>query len=146
MKITFLRHCTSIFNELKTSDKDCDLSEAGKTQAKDISGNYDIIFCSIMKRTTQTLVLSKLTGKRVIYTELCREWKRDICDFLPGEDETKWETQEELEARCADFLDCVKGMAEGLEKVLVITHADFVFCLNKGDRYLENGEFYNMIV
>ena len=80
MKVTFLRHCRSIFNELKTSEKDCDLSEFGKEQATGLHGKWDIIVCSIMKRTRKTLELSKLEGEKIFYSDLCREVKRDICE------------------------------------------------------------------
>lgn len=148
MKVTFLRHCRSIFNELNTSEKDCDLSEFGKSQAAELKGEWDIIVCSVMKRTRQTLKLSQLKGDRVFYTDLCREVKRDICDFLEDENEKEKETDQQLTERVENFKRWMRFMfyKKGENpwtrepRILVITHADFVFELNGRTKYLENAE------
>ncbi len=142
MKVTFVRHCRSIFNELKTSEKDCDLSEFGKQQATGLSGRWDAIVCSIMFRTKETLRLSKLESSLIYYTALCREVRRDICDFLEDEDENVKETDEELSVRVERFKAWMKMMfAESkCKKILVISHADFVYELNGKAKYLDNAE------
>lgn len=148
MKVTFLRHCRSIFNELKTSEKDCDLSEFGRKQAAELTGKWDVIVCSIMKRTRHTLDLSHLEAERIFYTELCREVKKDICDFLPDENENQKETDEELTERVLKFKDWMYFMFQekiqwpwqGCPRILVITHADFVYELNGRTKYLDNAE------
>ena len=139
MKVTFLRHATSIFNELHTSEKDCDLSEAGKKQAADLSGEYDIVFCSIMKRAKQTLALSQIRYTKVNYTHVCREKKTDICDFLPNEDQTKTETEENVEHRIY-LLKVMLNQYQG-KKILVVSHGDFIYQLNGKTKYPENAEF-----
>lgn len=148
MKVVFLRHARSIFNELKTSGKDCELSEFGKQQAIALFGEWDIIVCSVMKRTRQTLEFSKLKGDKIFYSNLCREVKRDICDFLEGEDENEKETDEQLTERVENFKRWLRFMFYKKGKypwsreprILVITHADFVFELNGKTKYLENAE------
>jgi broad specificity phosphatase PhoE len=148
MKVTFLRHCRSIFNELKTSDKDCDLSDFGRGQAVGLLGNWDIIVCSVMKRTRKTLELSQIKADKIFYSELCREVKRDICDFLEGENENEKETDEQLVARVENFKRWMRFMFYKRKyypwsrepRILVITHADFVYELNGRTKYLENAE------
>lgn len=146
MKLTFLRHCRSIFNELQYSDKDCDLSVKGEEHARELKGEFDIAICSVMKRARRTLDLSQIRTKSIVYTTLCREWRNDICDFLPDEDEkTERESKEDLALRMEAFKSWVKTNYQGLN-VLVVCHADFVFCLTNGEKYLENGEFYEVEV
>lgn len=141
MKVTFLRHCRSIYNEKNDSDKDCDLSEFGKTQASSLTGEYDVILCSIMKRARQTLALSQIKGHEVVYTQLCREHKQTICDFLEGEDLAKKESEEDMVRRIAKFKRWVlQNWGSSQKRVLVVTHADFVYFLNGFTKYLDNGE------
>jgi broad specificity phosphatase PhoE len=144
MKITFLRHCRSIFNELLYSDKDCDLSVRGVEQAKQLEGDYDVVICSVMRRARRTLELSKIRTGLVEHTMLCREWRNDICDFLDDEDQEKErESKQELAQRVDAFCSWVKSKyQQSGKRILVVTHADFVFCLTGGAKYLENGEFF----
>jgi broad specificity phosphatase PhoE len=139
MKVTFLRHARSIFNELNTSEKDCELSEFGKAQAADLSGNFDVVICSFMTRTRQTLALSKIQYKELYSSELCREFKTTICDYTKAEDEIP-ETRESLAARAAEFCKYLKETFEG-RNVLVVSHGDFIFHLNGGTKYPDNAEF-----
>jgi broad specificity phosphatase PhoE len=145
MKVTFLRHCRSIFNELLYSDKDCDLSVRGVDQAKELEGEFDIVICSVMKRARRTLELSKIRAPVVEHTMLCREWCNDICDFLDHENEVSdRESKEELAQRVDTFCSWVKTKYQGSAfRILVVTHADFVHVVTKGAKYLENGEFFD---
>ncbi len=141
MKVAFLRHAESIFNAHLTSEKDCDLTEKGRLQASQLENEYDVIICSIMKRTCLTLEYSKLKYGKLIYTDLCREKRVDICDFLPFEDETKKETDEELEKRIEMFKYFVKSKVSSFQNVLVISHGDFIHTLgNKQQPYPTNAE------
>jgi broad specificity phosphatase PhoE len=141
MKVSFLRHAESIFNANLTSEKDCDLTEKGRLQASQLENQYDVIICSIMKRTCQTLDYSKLSTRKVIFTDLCREKRADICDFLPFEDETKKETDEELQQRIKIFRYFVKSQVSSYQNVLVISHGDFIHAVgNKQQPYPTNAE------
>lgn len=132
MKVKFLRHAESIFNATGTSEKDCDLSEKGKQQASEIKDHYDLVICSTMKRACSTLDHSDLTYGHLIFTDLCREKKVDICDFLPHEDETVLETEEELEKRIRSFLYFLKSQASKHQNILIISHRDFIHAIGKG--------------
>jgi broad specificity phosphatase PhoE len=143
MKVTFLRHAISIFNEMNTSEKDCELSEAGKAQARGLEGSYDLVICSIMTRTKQTLAFSQIKYKELIYSHICREFRTTICDYLPHEDENIPETRESLHQRIELFRDFVKSNGEG-KRVLVVSHGDFIFAMNGETKYPDNAEFQEL--
>ena len=134
MKVEFLRHAESIFNKHLVSEKDCELTDHGKQQAYDISGDYDVVICSTMKRACQTLDYSNLRYGRLLFTDLCRERKHDICDFLPHEDESQKETDEELNKRIQTFLYFLKSQVSPFQRVLVICHGDFIHTVGKKDQ------------
>jgi broad specificity phosphatase PhoE len=124
--IIFLRHAQSIFNRDLISEKNCSLSEFGKEQAAQLTGDYDIIICSILKRARETLQYSQLTAKKLYFTDLCREVRVDICDFLENENETDLESEEEITKRIKQFKQYLKEKTEPGQKVLVICHRDFI--------------------
>jgi broad specificity phosphatase PhoE len=141
MKVCFLRHAESIFNAKKQSEKDCDLTEKGKEQAAEIQGEYDVVICSILKRTRQTLALSKIKAGQIIYTDLCREKRSDICDFLPHEDEKELETMGELFQRIQRFTYFLKSQVSPYQSVLVVSHGDFIHAIGNGkESYPMNAE------
>ena len=131
MEVSFLRHAQSVFNRDHTSEKDCPLTEEGRNQAEHITGEYDIIICSILKRAKETLQYSQLTAKKLYFTELCREMKIDICDFLEGEDETQIETEENIQQRIIEFKKYLKEKTSLTDRVLVICHRDFIHSMGK---------------
>lgn len=141
MKITFLRHAQSIFNVHLTSEKDCGLSPLGIEQAQSLQGEYDLIILSTLRRTHQTLLHSGIVGKRILITDLCREQRKDICDYLEGEDETDIEWENELEERIEAFKQYLRVFCRPDEKVLVISHGDFIDCATGRANYPENAEF-----
>lgn len=141
MKITFLRHAQSIFNVFLQSEKDCDLSPAGIQQAKNLTGDYDVVVVSNLRRTHQTLLYSSIQSKRILLTPLCREQKKDICDFVQGEDDCIKETEEELALRIECFKDYIRRECKPDERVLVISHGDFIDCATGRQKYPANGEF-----
>lgn len=141
MKVAFLRHAQSIFNRDLHSEKDCDLTDLGKQQASIVAGHFDVVVCSIMKRTCQTLDNSRLTYGKLIFTDLCREKRSDICDFLPFEDESKKESDDELEKRIQIFSYFLKGRVSQFQTVLVISHGDFIHTVGKKQQpYPNNAE------
>jgi broad specificity phosphatase PhoE len=100
-----------------------------------------------MKRAQQTLEYSKIRYGRVIYTLHCREKRQDICDYLPGEDETKKETEEELQQRIVVFLSFLKSIVSPLQSVLVVSHGDFIHTLGKKSKpYPKNAEIQSFDV
>jgi broad specificity phosphatase PhoE len=140
MKIHFVRHAESIYNANLTSEKDCALTEKGIQQASQLEGQYDIVICSIMKRTCQTLENSKIKYGRLLFTDLCREKRQDICDYLSYEDEIK-ETDEELDQRIQRFSYFLKSQVSPYNSVLVVSHGDFIHTFGKKTQsYPNNAE------
>jgi broad specificity phosphatase PhoE len=144
MKVTCLRHATSIFNETGVSDKDCGLSESGKAQARKLSGQYNVIICSMMKRCRETMYESAIFGDNVFNNWNCREWKKDICDFVGDEDESVAETEEELTARVNVFKEYVLNFANR-GSVLIISHGDFLQRFTGSATSLKNAEMMEYV-
>jgi broad specificity phosphatase PhoE len=140
MHITFLRHAQSIFNAYLTSEKDCDITLKGKEQAAALEGEYDVIVLSCLRRTHQTLTYSNLRAKRILMTDLCREKRVDICDYLEGEDETKKESLEELGWRIESFRNFLRAHCKETDRILVIAHGDFIFHATGRQAYPDNAE------
>lgn len=151
--MTLLRHCQSVFNkDPKSTELDCPLTPKGIQDASQLSGTYDIIVHSPLKRAIQTLTHSHMQATdSIIETSLVKERKTDMCDFLEGEEQI-YETEEQLMERINMFSKwihdrCTTGVEKEKKSVLVITHADFIFYLpssmSKGERFgtwLDNGE------
>lgn len=147
MRIQVVRHAQSVFNKYLTSPKNCDLTDEGREQASKLEGEYDIVICSPLKRTCDTLSLSKIRYGKLLYTSLCREKKADICDFLEDEDESKKESDEELNQRIEAFKIFVKANCSTLNTVLVVTHGDFIHALGKKEQpYPKNAEIQTITI
>ena len=141
MRVDFLRHAESIFNRDLTSEKDCSLTDKGFQQASEVTGEYDVVICSIMKRACQTLENSQVTYGRLLFTDLCREKKTTICDYLPHEDETIIDTDEQLEQQIKRFLYFLKSQCSPYQRILVVSHGDFIHAVGKRQQpYPENAE------
>lgn len=141
MKVDFLRHAESIFNRDLTSEKDCALTEKGVQQASQVTGEYDVVVCSIMKRACQTLENSQITYGRLLFTDLCREKKTTICDYLPHEDETVIDTDEQLDQQINRFIYFLKSQCSTYQRILVVSHGDFIHAVGKRQQpYPENAE------
>ena len=141
MRVDFLRHAESIFNRDLTSEKDCSLTDKGFQQASKVTGEYDVVVCSIMKRACQTLENSQVTYGRLLFTDLCREKKTTICDYLPHEDETVIDTDEQLEQQIKRFIYFLKSQCSTYQRILVVSHGDFIHAVGKRQQpYPENAE------
>ncbi len=143
--ITFMRHAQSNFN-IGIRELDANLSDEGKRQASTLKGEYDIVICSNLKRSKQTLDNSGIKYKNVIISELCREQKGgSICDYIEGEDIKKIETEEELNNRIELFKKELKNIYDASEpikenRILVISHACFMIKLFNLRRCMYNCE------
>ncbi len=126
MNVTFLRHCESLFNiDESSEERDVKLSDRGEFQAKTLVGEYDLIICSPLKRTRQTLNLSHLKSQHIIYTNLCREIRIDMCDFMLDEP-LKLETDEDVKKRITQFKKFLY-IHKNINRCLIISHHDFIY-------------------
>ena len=95
-KIDLLWHAQSNFN-IGIHELDSDITEFGKHQSSNISGDYDLVICSNLKRTLSTLLHSKIKCNKLVISELCREIKGgSICDYLENEDMNQKETSNDI--------------------------------------------------
>lgn len=148
--IYFLRHTESQFNAdpINGNTVDCGLTNKGVEQAKQIEGTYDLVIISPLKRAQQTFYHSNIVAKRIEIWDEVREVVQSMCDILEGE-EFKDEIDKEVLARISRFRNKLNGV--DAERILVVTHADFVWWLTSkmvkedGERYgtwLGNGEIH----
>jgi broad specificity phosphatase PhoE len=126
MKVYLLRHGESVHNAKGYSGKDCPLTDRGINQAKFISGTFDIVICSSLKRARQTLENTKIKYTCLYISELCRELKKDIADVKEDEpDDFKRETRSELSKRAIEFKNILKTFPKD-KKILVVSHGIFL--------------------
>ncbi len=84
--VTLLRHAQSEYNAGNLEVFDANITELGKQQAAEVSRHYDLVICSTLSRTKQTLEHSQITYEKLVFLEEAREKKSLNCDFLKDED------------------------------------------------------------
>ena len=119
--ITCLRHGQSEFNAGNHHVCDAKLTELGKIQASDIEGNFDLVICSTLTRTMQTLEHSKIHYNEVKRLEEAREKRSNICDFLPGEDQVM-ESNADMTKRIVKLKGILSELAQSHSDILLIGH------------------------
>ena len=146
MKITLIRHAESVYNEkrLLQGQVDCELSKKGlketKEKSKNFPSNFDICFCSPLKRTKQTAeilvpYLNKIYDERIIERGL-GDWEN-----TPNTDEKQFlmhnktvppngETFEEFDNRILDFLEMLKKDYNN-KKILIVTHGGVIYAIHR---------------
>lgn len=137
MRVTLIRHAESIYNKkgLLQGQIDCSLSRKGlsdtKEKSKHFRTDFDICFCSPLKRTKQTAEIlvpdmDKIYDKRIIERGF-GDWEN-----TPNTDEKQFliqnkivppngETSEAFDSRILEFLEMIKNNYND-KKVLIITH------------------------
>lgn len=149
-EVYFLRHAQSRFN-IGYNEKNSDLSDLGVNQARSLTGMYDIVIVSSLKRAQKTLDLSSIDFHVRETTELCREHRNESkCDYLEDEPEVP-ETQEQLQTRIEKFKELIRywidifPRTEGVKvKILIISHALFISKVTGLRGYLDNCAIYKV--
>ena len=143
MSIYLLRHAESEFNvNNKSKKKDCNITKYGIKQCRKLKCNikFDIILCSPLTRTKQTLKYCNLKYKKLEYLELIREYKSNLCDFYKNEPEI-YENEEQLIKRINKIKKLLKQYIKQYpnKNILVIAHADIFWYLTskvtQGERF-----------
>ncbi len=122
--VKLLRHAESKFNAGTNTDQlDVGITERGKQQAARVSGHYDLVVCSTLRRTKQTLEHSQITYNKLIFLHEAREQKKLIwkCNFLPGE-EIYEETNTEMMHRMLTLKGILGDLCKSHEDVLMVCH------------------------
>lgn len=146
MQLTLIRHAQSIYNAkgLLQGQTDCNLSEKGlkdtKEKAKDFPSDFDICYCSPLKRTKQTAdilvpYLNKIYDKRIM--------ERDLGDWenTPNTSEKQLllhnktvppngEAFEDFVNRISEFLVMIKNNYRD-EKILIVTHGGVIYAIHR---------------
>jgi broad specificity phosphatase PhoE len=115
--IFFIRHGESLHNadpEKYDGIRDPGLSEKGKKQASEISGNSDLIIVSPFKRAQETLKTSKMKSSTIVTSILFREWTvYGASCWMEGENEKEiHETHGDLHKRAEKAWDFIKQRPE----------------------------------
>lgn len=146
MKIQLIRHAESVYNQkrLLQGQLDCDLSEKGiqetKEKAQNFPKDFEICFCSPLKRTKQTAEIL-VPNLDVIYDERIIERGLGDWEGTPNTDEKQFlmhnkivppngETFEDFDHRILSFLDMLKHNYQD-KKILVITHAGVINAIHR---------------
>jgi broad specificity phosphatase PhoE len=134
--VTLIRHAQSMHNagQCDTPEKlkNCGLSEYGKTQAAELSGNYEVVVVSTLRRARETLQCSKITAGRTVFSDLFREQKDSGEPFMGTEhllnyiddEPVKPENTDEVMNRAKHAADFLRALPE--TNVCVISHGVFM--------------------
>lgn len=119
--IYLIRHGESEFNAGVSTSRDCSVTELGFLQSARLSLNVDVVLCSSMKRAQQTFAGSKVSCKKVIYDDICRE----MVDGSPGnfkDSESAIESPEQFEQRMKTLKGYLSYLQLTYGSVAVFTH------------------------
>ena len=165
MNIYLIRHAESVYNAKKILQgrQDCELSSRGlkDTVRRSLSfpNDFDIIFCSPLKRTRQTAKIL-LPNSEIIYDERIMERGFGNWENMPITDEKQFllnnqvippngETLEELDSRISEFIAMLKKDYKN-KRVLVITHAGIIYTLyrilNIPKKIVDNLEIVEIVI
>lgn len=167
MKVTFLRHTESEFNKnnIFQGQYDCECSKEGmeklKEFAKEFDSNYDICYCSPLKR-------AKITAKAVapnmdiIYDSRLIERGLGEWENTPRTKEKirlsrseellskGAETRQVVDERVREFLHMIKDSYSKDTKVLVVTHGGIIRAMGRvldiSDNIVEIDNLYTITV
>ena len=127
MEIYLLRHAESLFNTGESDERDVELSINGLSQAKLLTGHYDIIICSPLRRCLDTLKYSKITFDSLIIDPLVRERIVENSDLMVNEIRG-FEDEYELFERIKMFKNKLNLMPND-KRILIVGHSDYFWYL-----------------
>jgi len=133
-KIVLLRHAQSEANFGKLS-KNSLLSPQGIFQAQQLSGEFDLILVSPLRRALQTLEYSSLKSTTKEICDLCREQYFHESDMLDHETYIHDEPSYFLEERVRKFHDLLEEKSKIYHHILIISHANFLARFTQGEQF-----------
>jgi broad specificity phosphatase PhoE len=144
--IHFCRHGESLGNIAVFHGPDSPLSSNGREQAKLLSGHYDLILISPLRRTLETLLYSGITYDKVSIDYSLRERIFGRTDLLPNE-ELKVESDHDFWRRTHEFTELLKQETQKHQKILIIGHSYYfnAWYLQQCTRPLPNAIIHNLI-
>jgi len=142
--VDIFRHAQSRAN-IGIQERNSSITPYGSEICKTMTGEYDLVICSVLKRSQQTLNDSCIKYRDCLVTPLCREYIEGdengnvyISNLLENETVTKAETIVELGKRINDFIDLLKKMSAIYPRIAVISHAGFINLMTRDINYLDN--------
>jgi broad specificity phosphatase PhoE len=133
VELWFTRHAQSMQN-IGHSIPDSPLSDEGRQQAAKLTGKFDVVVCSVMRRCQETLHYSTITYDRLIIEPLFREEMGAGGNELLNEKQLPWEREpyEHMFIRAQQFTfmleQVLKSVSESestTKRVLLVGHACF---------------------
>jgi broad specificity phosphatase PhoE len=128
--LRLLRHAESTYDRWNDNSRDVPLTDQGKRTASQLSGSYDLVICSTLKRSRQTLDYSKIIYGNILYTDLCREVLSGHASNLYNGETPHTETENDLANRIKQFSQIVTSSIVKYPKILVISHEGFIYKLS----------------
>jgi broad specificity phosphatase PhoE len=131
MDVSFTRHAES----LEQCGEDCvdsPLSMTGRQQSAELTGHYNLIICSPLRRCLETLHESRITYDKLEVCDLFRERRRSKgSDRLLEKPHA--ETWQDLEDRVKEFDRYLRERLSSPGKILLIGHGLFFRVWNRVD-------------
>jgi hypothetical protein len=115
-EIYFLRHAQSLANIGHHHCLDAPLSDEGIEQAKKVEGCFDLVLCSPLRRTKETLHYSKIKYGELIIADNAREYIQNLSSCLPLEQRTSNGEFEEEDLKSFVFLWNRELVTDSLKK------------------------------
>jgi len=120
--IYLIRHGQSIFNSCGLMTYDTKLTDLGKAQANSIKLEVDLVVCSPMTRTIETLNNSNIKYKNIIYSSNAREHlNNNLINYFDKEDLVE-ESMEDFRLRISNLKKELKELESLYNVIAVITH------------------------
>lgn len=138
-KIVYLvRHGESWGNIGDKWTIDVPLTELGRTQAKGIEIEVDLVICSPMRRAIETLHYSKIKYREYYFYEMCRERICSKGDCLLLEYDWKPETDDSFNHRVKNTASHILDQLKYYTKIAMVCHGCVIRALT-GEK-LRNAE------
>lgn len=134
MTVVLLRHAESIYNA--TGDitiMNCGLTENGRKQASQLSGNFDLVLISPLRRTLETLDYSNIIYKHIRHCDLLRERIAVNCDRL-NNNET-FESEYGFNNRMSTLHDMINYYKTKYNSIIIITHFAVIYTITGGKQF-----------
>lgn len=126
-KISLIRHGETAYNMDKNAllQRDVPLTPFGCLQSSLLTGDYDVLIVSPLRRTRMTYGLSRITCHTAVrYDQRVREYRTCPCDFYKDED-IIYETESQITERCQEVYNDLKINCPG-KRIGIITHANWI--------------------
>ncbi len=129
-RVYFCRHAQSLANVNQWPGLDTPLSELGIEQAKKVVGHFDLILCSPLRRTLETLHYSQITYDKLSINHNLREMIQDMSSVMileqrPSKGEFVPESNTSFWRRAAAFHQELEKACQDYDKILIIGHGFF---------------------